>query len=79
MGKKEDELVAEAEKLIKKFEENHAMGIQIKKEIKEKLKSGWEDGAPILSERKKKLKRLLMQIDVLVGDDDSPDEHDHMH
>ena len=35
MGKKDDELVAEVEELIKKFEENLARGIQIKKEIKE--------------------------------------------
>ncbi len=82
MGKKESnkkDLLAKGEELIKKYEENLAMFIQIKKSIKEILKSGWEDGAPILSERRKKLERMLQEVDIFVENDDFPGENDHIH
>ena len=52
---------------------------QKKQTIKEILKSGWEDGAPILSERRKELERILKELDVFVGDDVIPDENNHIH
>ncbi len=79
MGKKDDELRAEVEELIKRFEENAAMAIQIRNKIRKILKSGWEDGAPILSERRKELERRLKEMEVLVGDEDFADENDHIH
>lgn len=82
MGKKDDDLardLARAEELIKKFEEDIALAIETKKTIKEILKSGWEDGLPILQERKKELERRLEVLDIFLEDDDFPHENDQIH
>jgi hypothetical protein len=78
MGKKDNEIIAQMEDLIKKFEEFHSEGIQIKESIEEILKSGWEDGSPILEKRRKELERSLRDLDALVGDDDLPGENENL-
>ena len=79
MGKKDDELRAEVDGLVKRMEENAAMAIQIRNDIIKILKSGWFDGAPILSEKRKELERDLEMMGALVGDEDFADENDHIH
>ncbi len=65
--------------LIKQFEEHVAMAVQAKRLIRKKLKHGWEDGAPILPERRKDLEESLRSLDVLVDDYDFPGENDQIH
>jgi hypothetical protein len=82
MGKKvpdKDDLIKQGEELIEKLEAHYAKAVEIKKTAREILNSGWENGAPILPERRKEIERILIAMDILVGDDDLPSEDDQIH
>ncbi|MCP4623153.1 MAG: hypothetical protein GY850_06435 [bacterium] len=85
MGKSDDEkkamdkVIAEMEAVKKRIKQHLDTFIELKKLCREKLESGWENGAPILPERRKKLEEHLKSLDVLVDDYDFPDENDQIH